>query len=239
MRNFHVKELPEIGGTVDLPEAEARHALRVLRLAVGDRIALFNGLGEVASAEIVEARIGRRACGLRVRVFDRSRAQPVRPQVHLYVAPPKGRRMDFLVQATAALGVASVHPIKCRYAVAEPASRACLEQWSRQAVEALKQSGYRFLPQFHAPVAFAEALAGSPPGFFGDLGLSAQARGLTAAQIPEECALWIGPEGGFCQGERDELRAGGLRGLTVGKSILRVELAAAVALGVLIGAKVE
>ena len=43
------------GGLIELPDFEAHHALKVLRLGVGDRVELFDGVGGLIEATLETA----------------------------------------------------------------------------------------------------------------------------------------------------------------------------------------
>ena len=57
----------DVGTDVALPESVAHHALRVLRLTVGDAIALFTGAGGEYAATLT--RIGKREAFARIDAF--------------------------------------------------------------------------------------------------------------------------------------------------------------------------
>ncbi len=59
-RRYFVPDLPILGGLVSLPEAEAQHASRVMRVQVGDDLVLFDGRGHEAIAHFVQ--VGRKEC---------------------------------------------------------------------------------------------------------------------------------------------------------------------------------
>jgi 16S rRNA (uracil1498-N3)-methyltransferase len=57
----------EVGATVELPEAAAHHATRVLRLAAGDALMLFDGTGGEYAATLI--RVDKRGAAVRVEAF--------------------------------------------------------------------------------------------------------------------------------------------------------------------------
>ena len=52
---MHVFYTPDIQKTNELPEEEAQHCTRVLRLSIGDEITLTDGKGSFYKAEITAA----------------------------------------------------------------------------------------------------------------------------------------------------------------------------------------
>lgn len=236
--NFYLPEIPESGETAVLPEAEASHACRVLRLEYGKRIILLNGDGIRAQAEIVKVAKSRGGGEVICRVITKEEIKALPPLIDLYVAPPRAKRMDALVQAVTALGVTSINPIEVSRGVAKPDSFSSMERWFQQSVAALKQSGNPFLPVLSPLRDFKAALRDlSEPGFFGDLPNDQATRSLERSDVSAKCSLWIGPEGGFAEEEKESLLGCGLKPLTAGEWTLRVELAAPVLAAVLKGAK--
>jgi len=94
--------------TVDLPRDEAEHLTRVLRLGVGDTVAVFNGRGQEFLARIVSA--ARRDA--RVQLVSRVEPAPEAPTpLTLVQAVLKGDKMDDVVRDAVMLGVAAIQPI--------------------------------------------------------------------------------------------------------------------------------
>ncbi len=53
-RRYYVPNLPSAGGIVALPEPEAQHAIRVMRVREGDEIQLFAGVGSVSAGVVTQ-----------------------------------------------------------------------------------------------------------------------------------------------------------------------------------------
>ena len=234
-RTFFSTALPPPGSPVELADDEAFHAVNVLRLAAGDAVRLLDGHGGRAEGRISQiAKAGRR---FRVTVEIVSREQVPLPacRLHLYVAPPRAKPMAHVVRASTELGVWVIHPVICRFSVSRPDPA---DSWQPEAVAAAKQSGNPFLPAVSPPADFAAALdACRTPGWFG--AVVPEGRGSLGQPTPAaavgDLALWIGPEGGFCNEELDALIGKGFDPLRVGPCILRVETAVAAAIGWLYG----
>src|SRR5216110_1797506 len=116
---------------------EAHHYLtRVVRVAVGARIDLFDGLGNEAEATI--DRIGPRDLAARV-VGRRTVARATTPPVTLLQGLPRAERMDLVVQKAAELGARRVVPVRAARSASGQSARS--ERWERIALEAARQSG--------------------------------------------------------------------------------------------------
>jgi 16S rRNA (uracil1498-N3)-methyltransferase len=189
-----------------LSEPESRHAVKSLRLSLGDRVVVFDPheswSGEIESTE------GR----VRIRLVEKL-ARPQIPLVKVAAAVPKGGRLDWMVEKLAELGVAELIPIRFARSVAElgESKRKRLE---KLALAAAKQSG--------APVMQigTERRAGELPGD------AILAHPGSDAPLPAGAGLVvIGPEGGLTPEEESRFA----RRFTLGPTILRIETAAVVA----------
>ena len=213
-----------------LSEAESLHASRVLRLAVGERLALMDGHGHSAVATVTD--ISRRGNQVTCEVDEITTHQPPKWSVRLYVAPPRAKIMELVVRFATELGVSRITPILCKYGVSKPDGSK--DAWLQTAIVAMKQSRNPWLPILDEPIGFASAVEAATEYSF----LGAVPKGDTAPQPPPngEClsrgtALWIGPEGGFAPEEEERLLEKGTIPLTIGPCILRVETAVPALLG--------
>ncbi len=213
--------------TVVLGEMEAHHALHVLRLKTGYIIQLFDGRGGSATGRITSTT--RR--DVQVAIEDTQGSQP-RPhgRIHLAFAPPKGKRLDWLLEKTSELGVASLQMLVCERSVVQPeANEAALRRYQAICVSAIRQSRQLFLPAFAAPVNFAQFIGSE----FAGLGILAnggeQTPLLAHLEIPAAVAdvtLLVGPEGGWTPAEYSQALEAGFAPARLGQSTLRVETAA-------------
>lgn len=219
-----------------LPEAEAYHAVRVLRLRPGEPVMLLDGRGGRAAATAAEVGSDRRHEHVVCAITAVEKWSPPRCRLHLLMAPPRARFMDQIVHQATELGVWRVTPILCEFSVARPEADA-LAHWQDAALAALKQSGNAFLPQLLPPKSMSAALAETAsPGYFGEVpDIAAVTVEPNFAEPTTECSVWIGPEGGFSAAERTALLARGFTPLAVGNWILKVETAVPAVLGFLLG----
>ncbi|MDD4537543.1 MAG: RsmE family RNA methyltransferase [Lentisphaeria bacterium] len=238
MRNFYCPDQPFTPDcTVELPAAESTHALRVLRLQAGDRLQLLNGSGIRAEAELLPpTNAGRRQQEAHCRIIAVEHCPEPAIALHLYIAPPRGKNMDAVLRTATELGVKRITPILCRYGVAKPENDK--DSWQQTLIAACKQSGNPFQPAISPLQTFHDALAGhdAAAGFFGAVPRdNDQPIRPGERPAPHSVSLWIGPEGGFSLEENEALHTAGLRALTIGPWILRVETAVPALLGALYG----
>lgn len=227
------------GQPVDLPPTEAHHATGVLRLKVGDRLELFDGLGGAALGRLTRVKRGEAEA-----VVETVRPPARRPQplIHLGFAVPKGSRLDWLLEKTAELGVAGLRPVLFERSVAggDDLSPAKRQRWLGHCIAAAKQAGCDFLPTIGDPLSLAAFLGETrgQPGIYGDLAPDAAGvpdalrRAAGAAGGPETAVgpatlyIVVGPEGGFVDAERNILRQAGFLAVRLGWTTLRIETAA-------------
>ena len=118
-RRYFVSELPPAGAAVTLSTEESQHAIRVMRLQVGERVMLFDGRGTEAEAEVIE--LGRNRCELQVQASHLISREPPR-EVDLAIALPKPDRARELIERLTELGVKSVTPVIAQRTQRPPSS---------------------------------------------------------------------------------------------------------------------
>ena len=214
-----------------VPSADqARYLTSVMRLSVGDVLALFNGRDGEWRAVLAE--VAKRAC--RLRVETQMRAQETGPDLDLIVALVKRTRLETIVEKATELGARRIRLAITRRTNADHANVARLQAI---AIEAAEQTGRLDAPEVFAPQRLEALLDGWEPGrrlMFcdeaGDARPALQALGPSAAGSEPFAAL-IGPEGGFAPEERERLRAlAFVTPVTLGPRILRADTAAISAL---------
>lgn len=231
MKRFLVSDELQPGARILLPPEESRHALRVLRLAVGDRVLLANGRGVEAEAEIIGADKNGALLEVRER---RERELPSRvARLEIIQAPLKGPRMDWLVEKITELGVDAIHLAHTRFSVAAGEKT---DRWLRLAQAAMKQSGRLQPPEIHPIAALGEILARFTPAdslfLLSPDATQGLAASIAAAERPQRVVLAIGPEGGFSPEEVALFRNHGFRPCLLSPQILRGETAALAAAAV-------
>lgn len=224
-RRLFATELPLAGGPVVLSEDVSRHA-RVLRLAPGEDVLLFDGQGRQAQARV--ATLGKRiTCEAEppTELPDDGRG------VTLLLALPRAGKLDDILRAVTELGVREVHLAECERSVGSIQERkldAKLARYESVVREAARQCERERIPRVHAPRPLLEvaALAPNLPARVGKIVLAARGDARLPAQLPESAWVAVGPEGGFSDAELDGLVQAGFAPCRVGRTILRVETAA-------------
>jgi 16S rRNA (uracil1498-N3)-methyltransferase len=230
---------------VELPRDEAEHLTRVLRLAVGDTVAVFDGRGREFAGRVVSA--GRRDA--RVQLVSRIEpAAEARVPITLVQAVLKGEKMDDVVRDTVMLGVTAVQPIvtkRTETTVATLLKSARVERWQRVALASVKQSGRAMVPEIRMALTLETYLADPPaavrlmlvePSMTSPDTSACATVSLSAVQAepaPADAAVFVGPEGGWTEGERAAAAAAGVRLVTLGRRTLRADAVPVAAISVL------
>jgi 16S rRNA (uracil1498-N3)-methyltransferase len=229
LRRFKVAELS--GPQITVKGDEAIHALRVLRLKAGATVVLFDGTGREVTGVIRGAGHSR----FEVEVAERrENAGSGGAALMLAVAAPKGDRADWLVEKCAELGVAALALLRCTRGEVVP-GEGKIERWRRKAVQAAKQARLATTMAIEAPRGISEILRDAPPGTRvwcadpdpANSTFAESLRTLASAQAtPVGDLVFVGPEGGFTEGEVNAIRQAGGRTVRLCGPILRVETAA-------------
>jgi 16S rRNA (uracil1498-N3)-methyltransferase len=191
------------GAQIELGAGQSHYLAAVMRLAVGDALALFNGRDGEWRASV--ATVGKRA--VRLAVEARLRPQAAGPDLELAVALVKRARLETIVEKAAELGAA-----RLRLVITERtnADHTRVERLQAIAVEAAEQTGRLDVPDVVAPVKLERLIADWPRGrrllFCDEAGEALPVLEALAGQPPAPWSVLIGPEGGFSPAERARLR---------------------------------
>ncbi len=231
-RAYHPGLLGEPGTTITLSPDESHHVRRVLRLAAGEPLRVFDGAGAEWSA-VVEHASSREVV---VRLVAPCEDGSVEPSltVDLLQGWCRPERTDWIVQKATELGVASIGLLRVERAEGGRPSPARLLRWRRVAVEACKQSGRRRVPALDIvddlPQVAADTLGLMPDPAPGHPPVS----WLLSTERPRPLTLAIGPEGGFTADERALAAARGYVLASLGPRTLRCDTAAIAAVTIVV-----
>lgn len=216
------------GSRATIDEAAHRHLIKVLRLAPGAAIQIFDGAGTVIEARIES--VGKSS--VEITLGERFLVPLPRCTITLLQSLPRGERMDFIVQKTTELGVAHIVPVLSEYGMVKPPSTR-RRRWQTIAEEAARQCGRADVPNIADCLALGPALApfAGKEGARFVLWEGERTRAFRAALAagPREVVLLVGPEGGFAHAEVAAASEAGFEPVSIGPRILRAETAAMVA----------
>ncbi len=214
---------------------QAHYLGRVMRLAVGDKVRVFNGDNGEWLAEIEQ--ISKRGCI--VRNIELLRQPQVLANIDYLFAPLKTARLDYLAQKATEMGAACLRPVITEFTQVR---RLKMERLIANTIEAAEQCNLVAVPEVKEPEKLDRILdawtAGDAPTrqlIFCDEAAASNAPLETVKQFAgQPIALLIGPEGGFSKTERDRLLSlPFVTPISLGPRIMRADTAAVAAMTVL------
>lgn len=209
------------GSQILLAESEARH-IGVLRIGVGERVALRDGAGLVAAGTLV--RLARHQATVEVEEVHEVAPEP---GIHLLVPVADRERMLWLAEKCAELNVASWRPVLWQRSksVSPRGDGPTFRQKVRaRMIAGLLQSHSAWLPDLYPEAPPDRAVAALPEAT--RLVLDAGGAPPLSITAGAPIAIAVGPEGGFEPRELELLAAGGFTSVSLGRSVLRFETAA-------------
>ena len=242
MKETHLFYLPDLATSGEMPAEEGGHAVRVLRMREGDALWATDGRGTFYACRLVAATPKHCAVEVEERLTV---PRTWNGGIHLAVAATKNMdRMEWLAEKATEIGFDSLTFLDCRNSERRVVKT---ERIEKIVVAALKQSHKAWKPLVAGPVPLAEFLsrpfagqkfiahchAAAPVGgaFEGLLAGTGVSTLLAGAVAPTGDALvLIGPEGDFTPDEVAAAEAAGFQAVSLGRSRLRTETAALVAI---------
>lgn len=235
-RFFYV---PEADGTNELPQEEAVHATRVLRLSEGDEIFLMDGKGTFLRAEITMA--GNRRCHYSI-VETLPQQTLWNGHIHLAMAPTKMmERVEWLAEKATEIGCDEFSFLECHFSERRNMRQ---DRVDKIVIGATKQSRKAWKPVVNGLTPFKQFIDEERPGLkliahchednskqdLYDL-LHAACSDKASDSTPEDApapgvTILIGPEGDFSPEEVAYALEHGYRSVSLGRSRLRTETAA-------------
>ena len=226
-RYFYV---PNASSQNEMPEEEALHALRVLRMRGGDEMFLMDGEGVFYRAVVTIA--ATRRC-----FYDIVEAIPQqrdwRGRLHIAMAPTKMmERVEWFVEKATEIGIDEMSFLCCSFSERRVLRAQRLE---KIAVSAVKQSRKPWKPVVNPLINFQDFISQPREGHkfiahcyqeFVREDLYQILQQPEVAQAEDEITVLIGPEGDFSFDEVQEAIAQGYRSISLGKERLRTETAA-------------
>lgn len=214
------------GSKIKIAGAEAKHAMSVRRLQIGEAISVSDGQGNKARGKV--SQLSKEFLELNVESVE-SIERP-KPQLVLVQALAKGDRDEMAVQACTELGIQTVIPWQSERSVSiwkpEKQDKHRL-RWQTIATEAAKQSLRPFIPEVEQVLGTQE-LAERLKKFDLTLVLDpTSSTTLTGVSLSghQSIAIVVGPEGGISPEELGLFRSAGLSLVGLGSGILRTSTA--------------
>lgn len=224
VRYFYV---PDAATEKELPQDEAAHAIRVLRLKEGDEVFLQDGEGCFYKAEIIESQ--GKHCRYRI-VASLPQERLWNGHVHLAMAPTKMMdRVEWLAEKGTEIGCDEFSFLSCRFSERKQMRSDRLE---KIVISAMKQSRKAWKPQVNDLEAFSGFISRHRKGkkyichCYDEIERKDLFTELLSLDKDEEITVLVGPEGDFSVEEVQSAMDAGYESVTLGAARLRTETAA-------------
>ncbi len=226
MQLFYTPELNPAHPSFILSEEESKHAIRVLRLTVGDQVHLIDGRGGLYLAELADAHPKRTVLHI-LSVQENFQKFPY--HLHMVVAPTKNiDRIEWFLEKATEIGIQEITPIICEHSERKEVK---IDRLNKVIVAAMKQSYKAYMPQLNPAVSFAQFIKEQAAD---STAIKAMAHCVDAdkkyisqiSQAHGRYMILIGPEGDFSEKEIEMALAAGFQPISLGEARLRTETAA-------------
>jgi 16S rRNA (uracil1498-N3)-methyltransferase len=229
-RYFYV---PDADSRHELPQEEAVHATRVLRLHEGDSIFLMDGIGCFYKA-VVTMTSGKRCA---YSITERLQQQrPWRGHIHIAMAPTKMmERVEWMAEKATEIGFDELSFLECKFSERKQIR---VDRVEKIVVAATKQSRKAWKPLVNEMCSFNSFIEEKRNGrkFICHCYAEIEKKDLftllsdyhkaAASDTDDEVTILIGPEGDFSIDEVKSAIAHGYESVSLGTSRLRTETAA-------------
>ena len=227
VRYFHV---PDAAVVTELPQEEAQHAAKVLRLESGDEVFLMDGVGTFYRAELTL--VSQKHC-----LYDIKETLPQEKAwhgcIHLAIAPTKNiDRIEWMVEKCTEVGFDGITFLNCRFSERKQIRKDRIE---KIVTSAAKQSRKPFFPYVDEIVDFRKFVSECNSQYkyvchcYNEIERNDFFRILADVDSDSEITVIVGPEGDFSIDEVQYALDHGFQSVTLGDFRLRTETAGLVA----------
>lgn len=232
MYQFFVKPEQIQGNTVRIEGGDVNHIRNVLRMKIGEEIAVSNG----EDAKEYHCQVERFdedevICAI-LSVREDSAELPSR--IFLFQGLPKGDKMELIIQKAVELGVYAIIPVSTKRCVVKldaKKEKSKISRWQQIAEAAAKQSKRGIVPQVRNVMSIQEAVRYASSmelrlfPYEHAEGMKRTRELIESVRPGQDIAVFVGPEGGFEEKEVEMAEQEGFEAITLGKRILRTETA--------------
>jgi 16S rRNA (uracil1498-N3)-methyltransferase len=215
---------------------DVRHIATVLRMKTGDGLLLCDGTGAEYQAKIVQ--VGR--AEIRAEIVSRSNREARHPLITLLQGLPKSDKMDWIVQKSTELGVATIFPLVTERTIVKIRDeKKRVSRWQKIAREAAMQSNRPDIPQVGHIQTLSDLLQTLSPEpqtlllLPWEGGTEPINNVLRQMHGVRNVVVLIGPEGGLSAQEAAFAEERGFHLVSLGPNILRTETAAVAVLSMI------
>jgi 16S rRNA (uracil1498-N3)-methyltransferase len=229
---LHRFYLPDVfqAGQITITDQRLIHQWRnVLKFSAKDRLIIFSRDGLEHECELLSLE---RAFAI-VRTNSSKLSVPRARKVTLYVSLIKKDKLEWVLEKCTEIGISHFAPV-----ISDRSEKLSFNSGRAEKIliEATEQSGFGSVPELLDTKMFIEALENSSgPQLVCDTGSAEQKsdrihmHAEKFSEDAEDIGIWVGPEGGWSERERELFRQNNVQPVSLGPSTLRAETAAIVA----------
>lgn len=241
MQRFFVEpyQVQEEERRIVLTGSDVNHMKNVLRMRIGEEVFISDSSEKEYHCSILQ--FEENSAVLEILEIQEA-GYELPSKIYLFQGLPKGDKMEWIIQKAVELGVHSVIPVEMRRCVVKldaKKGQKKIARWQQISESAAKQSKRMEIPKIQEIMSWKEALE-----FAGKLDVllvpyelakgMKETREILFSIVPgQSVGIFIGPEGGFDEGEIQTALEAGARPITLGKRILRTETAGMTMLSIL------
>ena len=218
--------VPALSSGHVLPEEESQHAVKVLRLQVGEEITLIDGAGGFFKAKITNPHPKHCSFEITETILEYGKRDF---NLHIAIAPTKNiERLEWFIEKATEIGIDEITPIICRFSERKVIKAERLE---KIIVSASKQSLKAYFPKLNPLCSFDELIKNQQASqkFIAHCYDEDKRLLQNEVQKSNDVLILIGPEGDFSREEVQKAMSAGFIPVSLGNSRLRTETAGVVA----------
>lgn len=231
MYHFFAKDENISSEYIKITGDDVNHIKNVLRMKNGEETIISDEQGNDYSCEVFE--LSDDCVIFKVRfVYPQGHELP--SKIYLFQGLPKSDKMEMIIQKCVELGVYEIIPVSTKRSIVKLDNKkeeSKLKRWQAISESAAKQSKRSIIPNIHSVMSFSEALEYAAElevrlvPYENAKGMEGTRAIFDGIKPGDGIAVFIGPEGGFDDGEIELAIKSGATPITLGKRILRTETA--------------
>jgi 16S rRNA (uracil1498-N3)-methyltransferase len=224
---FYIETFDTTSKTITLDEDTSRHVVQVLRMKEGEKLNLTDGMGNLITAEVVDAH--KKHC--EVRVIDSKFTIHDSRKISIAISLLKNTsRFEWFLEKATEIGVTEIIPLICERTEKQ---KFRYDRMKQICVSAMLQSQQTWLPVLQEPVRFGDLMIRQFDDYQKLIAHCAddQKQSLSKPRISKSAheLIIIGPEGDFTREEIKVALQNDFIPVTLGATRLRTETAGVVA----------
>lgn len=231
MYQFFVEPQNIMENRIVITGDDVNHIKNVLRMNIGDEIAVSNGIDGKEYRCGIESIGNEVICKLR---FIKEDGLELSSHIYLFQGLPKSEKMEFVIQKAVELGIYEIIPVSTKRSVVkldEKKEKNKISRWQEIAHAAAKQSKRRIIPKINQVMTMKQAVDFTSnfdlviiPYELAE-GIDNTRKVIESVRPGQKIGIFIGPEGGFEEEEINLAVENHIIPITLGKRILRTETA--------------